>query len=61
MPEAVSERARSSEPAVVEVILLQKRILKLRWLGSKDEADRLVAELKRVAPNSSLIDIADTD
>jgi hypothetical protein len=59
--EAIEIAVNSLESRALEVVSLQKRVLKLRWLGSEEEADRLAAELKQIAPTSILVDIADTD
>jgi hypothetical protein len=61
VPNAIKIVTNASDFCALEVVGLQKRILKLRWLGAEEEADRLAAELKRIAPTSTLVDIADTD
>ena len=58
---AMEIAVNSSESPALEVVALQTRVLKLRWLGSEEEADRLAAELKQIVPTSTLVDIADTD
>ena len=34
----------------VEAVLLKKRILKLRWIGMEEEANRLLRDLDELAP-----------
>jgi len=44
-----------------EPLLLRTQILKLRWIGQDDVADRLAAELARLDTDVILIGDGDTD
>ena len=48
-------------PQLPEAMRLRKQILKLRWIGQNDDADRLIQELAGLDNDSILIDELQTD
>lgn len=48
-------------PAVHISETLRKQILKLRWIGQNDDADRLIEELVRLEMDAILIGGFETD
>lgn len=41
--------------------IVRRRILKLRWIGHGDEAEKLSAEIARILPDLVLTDSLETD
>lgn len=48
-------------PAPLHADMLRKQILKLRWIGQDDDADRLMEELVRLEADTILIGEFETD